>query len=124
MFYEFVIKGRLDALNEYTQANRTNPYQGARMKQLNEELVMWSIRQQLRNVQIENPIIIHFKFYEPNRKRDKDNILSCGMKFVQDSLVKCRIIKNDGWKEIENFTHEFYVDKENPRIEVGLEEID
>ena len=45
-------------------------------------------------------------------------------KVFQDALQKCGVIKNDGWKEVENFTHDFYVDKKNPRIEIFLEEIE
>lgn len=124
MDYKFIIMGRLDAMNEYTSANRMNPYKGGKMKRDNEEHIIWSIRQQLRGLHIEKPVIIHYTFYEQNKRRDKDNILSCAMKFVQDSLVKTHVLSGDGWKEIENFTHEFYVDSKNPRIEVILEEID
>lgn len=123
MEHKFVILGRLDALNEYTSANRTNYRVGGRMKRDNEETIMWAIRQQLRGLHITRPVIIHYTFYEINKFRDKDNILSCAMKFIQDSLVKTKVLKNDGWSEIENFTHEFRVDKNNPRIEVVLEEV-
>lgn len=123
MIYKFVIKGKLDGLNKYTAANRTNPYAGGRLKKQNEEIIIWSIREHLRGLIIDKRINIHYKFYEENRCRDKDNIASTSMKFVQDSLVKCGVLKGDGWKEIEGFTHEFYVDKKNPRIEVYLEEI-
>ena len=123
MEYKFVILGRLDALNEYTSANRRNYHVGGKMKRDNEETIIWSIRQQLRDLHITSPVIIHYTFYELNKQRDKDNILSCAMKFIQDSLVKTKVLKNDGWKEIENFTHEFRVDKNNPRIEVILEEV-
>ena len=30
MTYKFTIQGRLDGLNEYTAANRTNPYKGGK----------------------------------------------------------------------------------------------
>lgn len=123
MEHKFVILGRLDALNEYTSANRTNYRVGGRMKHDNEETIMWAIRQQLRGLHITRPVIIHYTFYELNKLRDKDNILSCAMKFIQDSLVKTKVLKNDGWSEIENFTHQFRVDKKNPRIEVLLEEV-
>jgi Holliday junction resolvase RusA-like endonuclease len=123
MDYKFIIMGRLDSLNEYTEANRTNPYKGGKMKKDNENTVIWSIRQHLNNLHIDKPVIIHYCFYEPNKRRDKDNILSAAMKFIQDSLVKCKVLKNDGWNEIENFTHDFKVDKNNPRIEVILEEV-
>lgn len=72
----------------------------------------------------EDDIIIHYNFYEPDKQRDKGNIFSFADKVFQDALQKCGVIKNDGWKEIDNFTHDFYVDKKNPRIEIFLEEIE
>ena len=82
-----------------------------------------AIRTQLRKYHTDKPIIIHYKFYEPNIKRDKDNIFSMVSKTVQDALQECHVIDNDGWKNVENFTHEFYVDRKNPRIEVEIEEV-
>jgi Holliday junction resolvase RusA-like endonuclease len=55
-------------------------------------------------------------------KRDKDNVLSVCMKVIQDALQTCGVIDNDGWANIENFTHDFYLDAQNPRIEVYIEE--
>lgn len=123
MEHKLTIKGRLDALNEYTSANRTNPYKGGKMKKDNEALVIWSIRQQLRNVSIDNPVLIHYAFYEPNARRDNDNILSCAAKFVQDSLVKTGVLNNDNQKCIPKFYFDTFVDKGNPRIEVTLTEL-
>ena len=118
MEYKFVILGRLDALNEYTSANRTNPYKGGQMKRDNENTVIWSIRQQLRGVHINEPVLIYYRFFEPNSKRDNDNILSCAAKFVQDSLVKTKVLENDSQKHIHNFYFDTFVDNKNPRIEV------
>ena len=122
MQYKFIIKGRLDGLNEYTSANRTNPYKGGKMKKDNEEVVIWSIRQQLRGLHINVPVILKYDFYEPNRRRDLDNISSFAHKVIQDALVKTNVLKNDGWNEITGYIDQFYLDKENPRIEVTLEE--
>ena len=44
-------------------------------------------------------------------------------KCIQDAMQEIGLIDNDGWKNIENFTHDFYVDKENPRIEVFIENV-
>ena len=44
------------------------------------------------------------------------------MKVIQDALVACEVIKNDGWKNIKSFSCDFKVDKEKPRIEVFLVE--
>ena len=120
MQHKFIIKGRLDGLNEYTSANRTNPYKGGKMKKDNEEVVIWSIRQQLRGLHINVPVILKYDFYEPNRRRDLDNISSFAHKVIQDALVKTNVLKNDGWNEIISYIDQFYLDEENPRIEVTI----
>ena len=40
----FTIPGRLYGFNEYTKANRANPYAGARMKRDNQDIVCWAIK--------------------------------------------------------------------------------
>lgn len=64
-----------------------------------------------------------YRWYEPNRKRDKDNIAAVGRKIIQDALVEAGVIRNDGWNDIRGFSDEFYVDKNEPRIEVEIEEV-
>ena len=123
MEYKFTIPGRLDGLNEYTSANRANPYKGGKMKRDNESTVIWAIRSQLKDVHINKPVILKYDFYEPNKRRDLDNISSFAMKVIQDSLVKTNVLKDDGWDEILGFTTQFYLDKKNPRIEVTIVEV-
>jgi Holliday junction resolvase RusA-like endonuclease len=123
MEHKFTILGRLDGLNEYTAANRTNPHKGGKMKKDNEDTVIWAIRQQLRGLHINRPVILKYDFYEPNKKRDLDNISSFAHKVIQDSLVKTGILKNDGWHEITGFLDQFYCDTKNPRIEVTIVEV-
>ena len=124
MQYKFTIDGRLDGQNDFIAANRTNPYKGNNMKRNNQQTVMWAIRQQLKKLKIEKPIHIHYKFIEKNKMRYKDNIASFAMKVIQDALVQTEVIKNDGWREVESFSCTFGVDKDNPRIEVTLEEVE
>lgn len=123
MEHKFTIYGRLEGLNSYTAANRTNPYKGGYVKKKCEDMVIWSIRQQLRGVHIENPVLIYYRFYELNRRRDNDNILSCAAKFIQDSLVKTKVLQNDSQKYIHNFYFDTFVDSSNPRIEVTITEL-
>ena len=123
MIYQFTIHGRLSGFNEYTQANRTNCQRGGKEKKENEERIIWEIRHQLRNVRISRPVLIYYRFYELNRRRDKDNILSCAAKFIQDSLVKTKVLPGDGQNHVHNFYFDTFVDKENPRIEVTLTEL-
>lgn len=123
MEYLLTIPGRLDGLNNYTAANRMNYQKGGRMKKANEEMIIWYIREQLAGVHINGPVLIYYRFYEPNRKRDNDNILSCASKFVQDSLTKTHVLQDDTQKCIPHFYFDTFVDKENPRIEVRITEL-
>lgn len=65
---------------------------------------------------------IVYHFYEPNARRDKDNISGYFHKIFQDALVQSGVIRDDGWKEICDFEDHFYVDRKNPRIEVEIYE--
>lgn len=130
MTYKLVIKGTLPNLNDYLQAERQTFRRGGKfttkgneLKQTNQDLVIWAIRQQLRGIHIENQITLEYTFYEPNRRRDLDNISAFAHKVIQDALVVSGTIENDGWKNIKGFTDKFYIDKDNPRIEVILEEV-
>lgn len=67
------------------------------------------------------PVKLHYTFYEPNRRRDKDNIAATAHKFIQDALVQCGVLPNDSWADIEGFSDSFFIDKNNPRIEVTIE---
>lgn len=124
MKYKFVIPGRMQGLNEYTAANRRNPYSGGKVKKDSETLVILTIRQQLGRLHINKPVVIYYRFYEPNRRRDNDNILSCASKFIQDSLVKTGVLAEDNQDHIHNFYFDTFVDKENPRIEVTITELE
>ena len=114
--------GRFPGMNEYTAANRTNYHVGAAMKRNAQSAVMWAIRQQ-KPGKIMMPVVVHFRFYEPNRKRDLDNISGFAHKVILDALVATRTIPGDGWKHVRGYSDAFYCDPDNPRIEVYLEEV-
>ncbi len=67
------------------------------------------------------PIKIKFIWNCKNRMKDPDNICSA-KKFCIDALKEAQIIIDDSFKYIAGFTDEFYIDKNNPRIEVFIEE--
>lgn len=123
MEYRITIQGRLSGLNEYIAAERANRYKAAKLKRENEAVVMIAIKQQLRNVKIEKPVYMEYTWVEKNKRRDLDNI-TFGRKIIQDSLVKAGILKDDGWKYILGFSDRFQVDRENPRIEVIIKEVE
>ena len=110
------IPGRLPGLNEYTTACRTNPQKGNRMKKDAQEAVMWQILAQLRRVNFTRPVFLLFTFYEQDRRRDRDNVSSFARKVIQDALVKCGTLQDDGWKYVTGYLDRFEVDSKNPRI--------
>lgn len=67
-------------------------------------------------------IFIEYNFFEPDTRRDKDNISGYFHKVFQDALVQAGCIPDDGWKVIRGFTDYFEVDRGNPRIEIVIEE--
>lgn len=123
MKHTLVIQGRLDGLNEYTRACRSNKYKGAEMKKANERIVSAYIMQQLKNVHFDGVVRLSFRWYEKDRKRDLDNI-AMSKKFILDALVSNQVIFADSWKGVVGFTDEFFIDKTNPRIEVDIEEVE
>ena len=123
----FTIKGTFPSLNQYLSECGRNPRAGNRLKRDHMMLATNAIRRQVdRHFKPKNPLIVHFRYFEPNMRRDKDNIDSLARKVIFDSLQATKIIENDGWKQIENYTHDFFVcgKGEEPRIEVYLEEVE
>lgn len=117
---KMIIPGRLPGLNDMTDAARINRYESARMKKQYTELVAWyAKRAKIPHI---DRVDVIFTWLEPNRQRDKDNIMA-GQKFIFDGLVVAGVLKNDGWRQIGDVVHRFAVDKHNPRVEVELTEI-
>ena len=92
------------------------------MKHKDQSNVEWYIRSQLRGIRLKKAVRMEYRWYEPNRKRDLDNISSYGRKIIQDALVATQVIQNDSWKQVEGFSDSFDVDRKNPRIEVTIVE--
>ena len=121
--YKFVIPGILPGLNEYVNAERgkAGKYKAAAMKKQAQNVIGFMAKTQMGKVKISRPVIIRYLWVEPSRRRDKDNV-AFAKKFIQDALVECKILKNDGWDQILKFTDNFLVDPKNPRVEVEIEE--
>lgn len=118
---KLTIYGRLPGLNEYTKACRsTTGWQvGANMKAKAEDEIIKQIRAQLGNTTTSGQINIKFTWYEPNTKRDLDNVCFA-KKFILDALVKAGTIQGDDRKHVGGFRDFFEIDKDSPRIEVEI----
>ena len=113
------IQGKLAGLNDYTRACRSNRYIGAKMKADAEAIITAHIKEQIRDVHFDGTVELKFRWYEPNKKRDLDNVCFA-KKFILDALVRNGTIVADGWKGVIGFTDEFFIDSQNPRIEVEI----
>lgn len=118
------IYGRLPGLNEYIDAERQSKYKAAALKAQSMQLVMIYAKRDLRKWRAKGPVYMRYIWYEPNARRDKDNISAYGRKVIQDALVKGGFLAGDGWKHIIGFSDEFGIDRVRPRIEVRIYEED
>ena len=124
MEYLLNIPGRLDNLNDFIREERTNRYEGGKLKSKNQEIVSLYIRKQLKGVRINKTVFMEYTWVEMDKRRDLDNISSFGRKVIQDALVNCGVLKNDGWDQISGFTDSFRVDRKNPHIEILIREVE
>lgn len=114
-----VIKGKLDGLNQYTLACRGNKFAGATVKKRNEKIITEAIIEQIPSIKFEGKVELNFRWYEKDKRRDLDNICFA-KKFILDALVKNETIQTDNWQGVKGFTDKFFIDKDNPRIEVDI----
>lgn len=123
MIYRITIEGRFPSLNEFIDANRRRHGSwsgGNAMKQRDQHIIMSCLPRGLR---IRKKIFIEYNFFEPNTRRDKDNISGYFHKVFQDALVQAGVIENDGWKNIRGMADYFEIDARRPRVEVVIEEV-
>ena len=123
---KLVISGELPALNEIIALLKKGkgsyqPYND--IKQQLSIMIMYQCRKQLKGKKF-NKVFLHIIWYCKNKKKDKDNIAAGGLKILLDSMVHAKVIENDGWKNVEGFSHKFEVDKSNPRVEILIEEVE
>lgn len=125
----FIIPGRLPSLNDLIHAMNHNRYTGAKMKREAETLVAYAARA-AHMKPLSGAFRISVTWYEPNNRRDRDNITS-GVKYILDALQPMSsrhprgigIIPGDGPKHMPDApAHDVLVDKADPRIVVTIEE--
>lgn len=121
---KFLIRGRLSGLNEYTKACRGNAYGANNLKKANQEIVRNALQDALRHGFLHRmdkyPVQLRIVWYEPNSRRDIDNI-TFAKKFILDAMVEMGVIKNDSQKYVSSMSDTVRIDKNFPRIEVYIE---
>ncbi len=112
------LKG-IPTLNEHDNANRSNRFGGATMKKNATNLCATYVRQAMnKGFELgELPVNMKFDWYCENRRVDPDN-RAFSRKYIFDGMQSAGLIKNDNWKFTTEWTDAFFVDKENPRVEI------
>lgn len=121
MIAQFVIPGRLPSLNQYISACNRAWFIGESFKKKQMRLIgNCIIASQVPK--FEKPIVAYFRWFEKDKRRDRDNIRSAE-KYVMDALKNTNRLKGDNQKWVLDSIHEILIDKENPRVEITLEEV-
>lgn len=115
----FSLPIRLPGTNEITQKDRSHWATGAKFR----KKTIADVAQLLgTRVRFDSPVAIEFEWFEPNAKRDIDNV-TAGAKFVLDALVGRGFLAGDGQKDVVALSHRFHVDAAKPRVEVTVYEV-
>lgn len=119
---ELTIRCVIPSLNEYINMDRSNRFNGARMKRNATQDVMWEIKAQLPKSfeTIVSVAYIAFEWHCINRKKDPDNISGMGRKVILDSLQEAGVLKQDNWNAILGFEDSFDLDNKDPRCVVRI----
>lgn len=116
----FWIPGQLPGMNDMTAKRgrgRGFAYADAKQKWTNDIAML------ARSARVPHFDRVHitYRWVEPNRKRDPDNI-AAGHKHINDGLVLAKVLDNDGWKQISGWTDIFEVGPQ-PGVEITITEV-
>lgn len=100
---------QLTSLNKYINAERTNRFAAAKIKQNETELVHWKCIEQ-KAPKLKKLQSLEFIWKTKDRRQDKDNICF-SKKFILDGMVKAGVIQND--------TYDNLPDKIVDKFEIG-----
>lgn len=117
---KFTIYGRFPGMNEIISSNRYSRFAGAGQKKKCTHSVISAIREAKLSPVDSLPVKLELTFYEPNNRRDVDNIIGGGMKFIMDGIVKAGILPDDSRKYVTGYSAYVKTDKEKPRIEIEI----
>lgn len=87
------------------------------LKKKHQRFICFAIRQ--AKIQPMEYASISIEWHEPDQRRDIDNVMF-GQKFVLDALVQMKILKNDGWAQVEKIEHRVVFDPSRPGVVVTL----
>lgn len=119
----FPIKGLNELLAGRMYDYRTRKYHN-RVKADNDRVCCVAIRRDLKGVSISKPIRCTYQIYAPDKRHDRGNLYCATEKSFLDALQQCKVIKNDGFDDVLDSVFHTEVSRDNPRVEVIIEEME
>lgn len=119
MGMQLIIKNRLPCMNDLINANRLNKYAGADLKRRTQAMIAFELKPQITK-RFTKKVIITIHYYEKDNRRDEDNVMTAA-KFILDAMQDINLIPNDNRRYV-HLLQEVFTDRENPRIEISIEE--
>jgi len=109
-------------LNEYIDAERTNKYRAANIKQNETEVAYISLLPHKKYIQqLILPLTLNFIWIEKDKRKDLDNV-AFAKKFICDGLVLSKCLRNDGQKYINATSDRIMVNKDTQGVYVEFSE--
>lgn len=117
---KLTIPGELCDLNTYIKNLNSNRWSGNQVKQ-DETYRVASLARVTRMPEMTKyPVHITYDWYCKDQRKDTDNV-AFAKKFINDGLVQAGVLENDSRKFVAGFTDRFFIDKNNPRVEIDIE---
>ena len=120
---KYVLPLKLPSLNDYVDKCRTHKQVGASFKKKVEKEIGRCFEEQ--GIKKTDKLVdVKITFYEANRMRDKDNVIS-STKYIMDSMVHKKIIPDDNWKYINQYYPKVLLSNNKTyRVEIELIEVE
>ena len=122
MKQSFVIPGRLPGYNELHGAKCWQASRRIKQEAMNQVIAAarWA-----RLKPVSGPVLLGIRCFEPNARRDQDNVESGAKKVILDALQQMGVLQGDGRKYIRDICcPRPEIDRQNPRIEIVLQEVE
>lgn len=113
MIATLIIDGTMKGLNDWRDAIQRSPHAGNDMARAAKRRVESLARLQMMP-RFEGPVAVVFDWYEPNKRRDLDNVAGSGQKWVLDGLVAAGVLPDDGPDCVVGIQHWLHFDAVAP----------
>ncbi len=119
MIATFVIDGLFKGMNDWRDAIQRSPHAGNDMARAAKRRVESLARQQMVP-RFDGPVVVVFDWFEPNLRRDLDNVSGSARKWILDGLVAAGVLPDDNMAHVVGLQDWSHIDPMSPGVIVTL----